>query len=101
MKNWTVEKKDFIENKFLFLIGSIEMDIPNNYEDIVQYMYEYICENDDNNHNEDELSNRDVMYAFTNWIESNVTESNMDFEDAKKSNGDLTKYDVSNNRSTL
>ncbi len=66
MKNWSVEKKDFIEQEFIRIITSIGMNIPDNYEDIVQYIYEDVCETaDENNWNED-----DIVIGFRRWIES-------------------------------
>ena len=45
--NWTVEKKDEIEKRFINLITKIGMDIPSNFEDIVQFIYEDVCETAD------------------------------------------------------
>lgn len=47
MKNWTVEKKDEIEKKNINLITRIGINIPDNFEDIVQYIYEDVCETAD------------------------------------------------------
>lgn len=66
MKNWTVEKKDEIERRFINLITKIGMDIPSNFEDIVQFIYEDVCECvDENNWNDD-----DIVIGFRRWIES-------------------------------
>jgi hypothetical protein len=65
-QNWSVEKKDEIEKRFINLITKIEMDIPNNFEEIVQDIYEYICElADPINWND-----KDIAIGFTRWIES-------------------------------
>lgn len=66
MENWTVEKKDLIESLFFQLLTKIGMDIPDNYEDIVQYIYEDVCETAD----EVNWSNADVVIGFRRWIES-------------------------------
>ena len=44
----------------------IRMDIPSNYEDIVQYCYEDVCETAD----PIEWHDGDVAIAFRRWIES-------------------------------
>jgi hypothetical protein len=66
-KNWTVEKKDEIERILIDMWASIGMDIPDNYEDIVQYCYEDVCETAD----EYNWHSGDVSIAFRRWIESN------------------------------
>lgn len=66
MKNWTVEKKDFIEDKFINLVTKIGMDLPDNYEDIVQYIYEDVCETAD----ELNWNDSDIVIGFRRWIES-------------------------------
>jgi hypothetical protein len=64
--NWTVEKKDEIERILINKWACIGMDIPRNYEDIVQDCYEDVCETADpiNWHS------GDVAIAFRRWIES-------------------------------
>lgn len=69
MKNWTVEKKDSIESMLINMFASIGMDIPENYEDIVQYCYEDVCETAD----PENWHSGDVTIAFRRWIESNTT----------------------------
>ena len=66
VKNWTVEKKDEIETNLINLWASISMVIPDNYEDIVQFCYEDICETADPIN----WSDGDVVIAFRRWIES-------------------------------
>ena len=59
-------RKDVIEYIFIKLIARMEMEIPENYEDIVQYIYEDILETAD-------LTNwsvGDVVIGFRRWIES-------------------------------
>lgn len=68
MKNWTTEKKDEIERQFINLLSKINMDIPENYEDIVQFIYEDICETAD----PENWSEGDIVIGFRRWIESNV-----------------------------
>jgi len=65
-KNYTVEKKDEIEKIFIGMLSRITMDIPENYEDIVQYIYEDVCETADENN----WSDGDVVIGFRRWIES-------------------------------
>lgn len=65
-KNWTVEKKDEIETILIEKWASMDMTIPDNYEDIVQICYEDICENAGAIH----WNEGDVMGAFRRWIES-------------------------------
>lgn len=56
--------KDDIERIFINLIARMEMEIPENYEDIVQYIYEYVLETDSINWSVD------VVIGFREWIES-------------------------------
>jgi len=67
MENWTVEKKDEIEMRFINLITKIGMDIPDNFEDIVQFIYEDICETAD----EVNWNDSNIVIGFRRWIESN------------------------------
>jgi hypothetical protein len=64
--NWSVEKKDEIEKRFINIITRISMDIPSNFEDIVQYIYEDVCETAD----PENWSDGDIAIAFRRWIES-------------------------------
>ena len=58
--------KDDIESIFINLIARMGMDIPENYEDIVQYIYEDVLETADPiNWGVD-----DVVIGFRRWIES-------------------------------
>lgn len=57
--------KDNIERIFLNLIARMEMDIPENYEDIVQYIYEDVLETADPIN----WSVGDVVTGFRRWIE--------------------------------
>ncbi len=66
--NWTVEKKDEIERIFINLITKIGMDMPSNFEDIVQFIYEDVCETAD----EVNWHDGDIAIGFRRWIESNV-----------------------------
>lgn len=58
--------KDDIESIFINLIARMEMDIPENYEDIVQYIYEDVLETADTIN----WSVDDVVIGFRRWIES-------------------------------
>ena len=66
--NWTVEKKDEIEKRFINLITKIGMDIPSNFEDIVQFIYEDVCETAD----EKNWHDGDIAIGFRRWIEKNT-----------------------------
>ena len=68
VENWSVEKKDLIEKMLIDMFSQIGIDIPSNYEDIVQYVYEDVCETADpiNWHS------GDVSIGFRRWIESNT-----------------------------
>lgn len=63
--NWTVEKKDEIERVLINLWKTMGMDIPNNFETIVQFCYEDVCETAD----AENWSDGDVVIAFRRWIE--------------------------------
>lgn len=67
-KYWSTKTKDEIEHELLYIWSSIGMDIPNNYEDIVQYCYEDIGETADT----ENWHNGDVVIAFRRWIESKI-----------------------------
>jgi hypothetical protein len=63
---FSLKKKDEIETRFINIITKIGMDIPNNFEEIVQYIYEDVCQTaDPDNWNDD-----DIIIAFRRWIES-------------------------------
>lgn len=64
--NWSVEKKDEIEKQFIDIVTQIGMDIPSNFEDIVQHIYEDVCETAD----PENWSQGDVAIGFRRWIES-------------------------------
>ena len=64
--NWTVEKKDEIEAILIGFWASIGMDIPYNFEVIVQYVYEDVCETAD----PENWNDSDVAIGFRRWIES-------------------------------
>lgn len=66
--NWTVEKKDEIEKVFINLITKLGMDVPCNFEDVVQFIYEDVCESADTENWHD----GDVVIGFRRWIESNI-----------------------------
>lgn len=66
--NWTVDKKDEVERILINMWSSIGMDIPSNYEDIVQYCYEDVCETAD----EINWHEGDVAIAFRRFIEKDL-----------------------------
>lgn len=59
------KKKDTIETMLVDIWTSIGMDIPNNFEDIVQYCYEDVCDTAD----AENWYSGDVVIAFRRWIE--------------------------------
>ncbi len=61
-------RKDDIEYVFIELITRMKMDIPENYEDIVQYIYEDVLETADPIN----WSVGDVVIGFRRWIESKI-----------------------------
>lgn len=65
-KNWTVEKKDAIEEILIRMWKNMGMDIPDNFEVIVQYCYEDVCETADPKN----WHSGDVAIAFRRWIEA-------------------------------
>lgn len=65
-RNWSVEKKDLVERSLIDMWSRIGMGIPNNYEDIVQYVYEDVCETAD----PVLYNDSDVVIGFRRWIES-------------------------------
>ena len=71
VKNWSVEKKDEIETILINMWTKIDMGIPDNYEDIVQEVYEDVCETAHPIH----WSNTDVGIAFRRWIEAQAKEN--------------------------
>ena len=66
--NWTVEKKDEIETILIDMFDRIGIQTPSNYEDIVQFCYEDICETAD----PIDWNNDDVLIAFKRFIEKNL-----------------------------
>jgi hypothetical protein len=63
--NWTVEKKDEIETILIDMFDRIGIQTPSNYEDIVQFCYEDVCETAD----PIDWNNDDVLIAFRRFIE--------------------------------
>jgi hypothetical protein len=59
------KKKDAIETMLVDIWTSIGMDIPNNFENIVQFCYEDVCDTAD----AENWHNGDVVIAFRRWIE--------------------------------
>ena len=66
MSYWCVETKDEIETILIDIWAGIGMDIPDNYEDIVQYVYEDVGETADPVN----WTSGDVVVGFRRWIES-------------------------------
>jgi hypothetical protein len=66
--NWTVEKKDEIETILIDMFDRIGIQTPSNYEDIVQFCYEDVCETAD----PIDWNNDDVLIAFKRFIERDL-----------------------------
>lgn len=64
-QNYSREKKDQIETMLITLWANIGIDIPCNFETIVQFCYEDVCETADENN----WTSGDVAIAFRRWIE--------------------------------
>jgi hypothetical protein len=63
--NWTVEKKDEINTILIDMFDRIGIQTPSNYEDILQFCYEDVCETAD----PIDWNNADVLIAFRIFIE--------------------------------
>jgi len=73
VKQWSVEKKDQIERILIRLWSEMGMDVPANFEAIVQYVYEDVCETADPVN----WSDGDVTIGFRRWIEEqNIPKKN-------------------------
>jgi hypothetical protein len=73
VKQWSVEKKDQIERILIRLWSEMGMDVPQNFEAIVQYVYEDVCETADPVN----WSDGDVTIGFRRWIEEqNIPKKN-------------------------
>lgn len=61
-------KRDEIKDTFSSLLRKMGMDTPSNFNEILQYIYDDVCETaDENNWND-----ADVVIAFRRWIESKI-----------------------------
>lgn len=67
-----VAMKGEVEHMLIKMWVSIGIDIPNNYEDIVQYCFEDVLETSDHEH----WHSGDVAIAFRRWIEAQTPEVN-------------------------
>jgi hypothetical protein len=63
---YNVEKKDEIEKIFIDQMAAFGIDLPENYEDIVQFIYEDVCETADPVN----WTSEDVRIGFRRWIEN-------------------------------
>ena len=63
----SVAMKYEVEKIFINLITNIGIDLPENWEDIVQFIYEDVMETADN----DNWNDDDVRIGFRRWIENN------------------------------
>lgn len=68
VKQWSVEKKNEIKRILISMWTSLAMDIPDNYEEIVQFVYEDVCETAD----PEAWSTGDVAIGFRRWIEAQI-----------------------------
>ena len=67
--NSNLELKDAIERIFINKISSMFMDIPDNFEEIVQFIFEDVLETS-SFLDEGKFSEDDVIIGFRRWIES-------------------------------
>ena len=63
---YSVEKKDEIEKIFIDQITRFGIDVPDNFEEIVQFIYEDVCETAD----PVDWNDDDVRIGFRRWIEN-------------------------------
>jgi hypothetical protein len=64
------KKKDEVESILIMMWKTIGMDIPENFEDIVQDCYEDVCDTADSVN----WNSGDVSIAFRRWIEKQSKE---------------------------
>ena len=64
------KKKDEVESILIMMWKTIGMDIPENFEDIVQYCFEDVCDTAD----PVDWHSGDVSIAFRRWIEEQSKE---------------------------
>ena len=62
----SIGMRDEIESIVIDIFARIGCDLPDNWEDIVQFVYEDILDTADNNN----WNNDDVIIGFRRWIES-------------------------------
>ena len=60
-----IKKKDEIESLLIDIFDRIGIEVPSNYEDIVQFVFEDVCETADPVN----WNNDDVAIGFRRWIE--------------------------------
>lgn len=60
-----MNKKKEIENILINKLSSIGMDVPENFDDILQDVYEDVCETADKTN----WNDSDVAIGFRRWIE--------------------------------
>lgn len=66
VQDMNTKKKDEIEKILINIWARIPMDTPENYEDIVQFCFEDVCETAD----KDNWGDGDVAIAFRRWVEN-------------------------------
>lgn len=59
-------KKKEIERSLIDNFDRMNMDIPSNFEEILNFVYEDVCETAD----KDNWNDSDVVIGFRRWIES-------------------------------
>ena len=60
-----LNKKDKLETRFINMITNIGMGVPDNFEDVVQFIYEYILDLPESN-----WGDEDIAMGLQLWIES-------------------------------
>lgn len=69
-----MNKKEEIAALLIDDFDRINMDTPNNFDEILEFVYEDVCETAD----EVEWHSGDVTIGFRRWIESNINKKKID-----------------------
>ena len=68
VEDWGINKRIEIRNKIIKLLSSLGMDMPNNLTDIVDFVYNDVCETA----NQTDWSDADVVIGLRRWMEWEV-----------------------------
>tara|TARA_R110000868_G_scaffold55690_3_gene173099 strand:+ start:2680 stop:2880 length:201 start_codon:yes stop_codon:yes gene_type:complete len=64
-------KKEEITSLLIDIFDRINIDTPSNFDNILKFVYEDVCESADKK----DWHDGDVAIAFRRWIESNLTKN--------------------------